>query len=595
LNILTINQQRYNISPKLLLLQNGESPVAPAISSYNVEKTVDALKTLGFDFTENRIQGKEIVRSEIDSYGTIHIKPSWIILDDIDTYNGISTIKLKDDRFLEKVIRPWYKNPEMNIIRIHEWSRFNTRLTKTYSYLPEALNRVINKIHGKAVSLNQHRYAKCIMFDIDNHEYKDMSHGRSEADRTLNHLYETLGYAEEAFIEQSVTGGYHVAFLTDDVVNDEDTKLFVKEFNLRFNADLEVRLTTKIFRLPNHFTYTTGYTRIEDGKIIFIPFTDNINSWKKKVLTSKDRLIYSMFFVKAPELEVKTTTKTYRRARTYTENVLMTAGNRDKAMWKTACSMMRAGYTIDDYYMKLCESNISSVDWTAWDASKRLSEATRFWNNASKYVDRPDTSAATPSSFISSKNLLPKEVLKLTNNPILTSFLNKDAASPYLKIRDRSFVDTKNMIEEMIGKAIYEEINPRIAIVGSAATKYNLEQGYQFSRKFIDMAGTFHNMQSSARRIANHLMAFSGIFNMYEWNGKTGRYASTGNLAFCRQWIPAHAVDIVTSFIKFATSIIKMYSSTIILRTPTHGNYMCAFCNLEVTFPINQIAYPPPD
>jgi len=182
------------------------------------------------------------------------------------------------------------------------------------------------------------------------------------------------------------------------------------------------------------------------------------------------------------------------------------------------------------------------------------------------------------------------------------SYFNADSDSPYMKVRDRSALDTKHMLEEILGKTKYEDSNPRIAILGSPEYRFHLEQGYQFPRNFIDLTGKTYNMGSSCRKLANYILNNTGLFSLYNWDGKSGRYASTGNITFCRQFVSTNInISIIASFLAIANAIINAHSTPgeyNKINTTNHGYNMCEIyeeCNLEVKNQTDDLFRSPPD
>lgn len=577
---------RYVISGKLLAMAehcNYTPEKNPPVASYDVGLTLDALRRLGFDLSRERRQGYEAVIQDYECIpGKVLIAPMWLSYSPTDIYSGMTETRM-NGRLVRRVINPSYTNPKFSILRTHEWAGNRTKLSSRFNFLPDELNLQISRLNHKGVSLSRHRHSRCVMFDIDNHEYGNLERGREVCDITLSRLFSEFGNRREIFIERSFAGGYHVAFEFDSCIDNEDIGRFVSGFNTRYDLRIEACSGEKTFRLPGHFTYTPGITSILSGKVEFSPF-ERRNDWKPAVIQSVSVLPSSLIKKPSVRATIPKVLTYYRKAKDYIiPDLTLTPGNRDKVMWKLAVSMKSAGLSFTDYFAKLESSYAGSRDWRIWSGPMRQAEAMRCWNNARVQI-RPKWNG----EFISSTGLLPDRVKKLLSDPRVISYFNPDSDSRYMKVRQRSAKNTAIILSEILGKCIYEDNNPRKALVGSPDTRHHLEQGYQFPRVFLDRMSSHYRMDASCRRIADGIITLSKLFTPYKWNGLTGRYSS-GTAAFCRQWVTSCTTGIVDAFIALCMDILHIACNPL-----APGSLMCEV--LFRSYNIESIISPkPPD
>ena len=215
----------------------------------------------------------------------------------------------------------------------------------------------------------------------------------------------------------------------------------------------------------------------------------------------------------------------------------MTAGNRDRAMWKTALKMSSSGRSFDEYFMKLCSLQVSSRDWTSWDHSRREKEAIRVWDNAGRHIAGTGFTSFVPGdAFVSNLKYYDQYFNSVSSSYLRSmscAFINPYRESRYGKVRERGARDTFILIKEMIGKMIFDVLYPRTVTLNHRP--FDLLAGFQFPRNFIELAGKYHGFKSDPRKIAEAILN-TPDFIFSQVNSRYGKYSHREGISFCRQW-----------------------------------------------------------
>lgn len=574
------------------------------INNYDPQKTITVLKVLGFDISYNRKQAVEVIDISESTKQKYSIYPTWYSYTADEIEKGRATfIRGNGKEIITRFIGLHYQSEKIrNILAQHEYGSYNCRKSNKYPDLSDDLRLKINRYNKKGVGLNQSKYSKVIYFDIDNHDYDN--NGKTNADNTLQILYKHLGYPKEIFIERSFSGGYHVAFAVNDIVNDQDSLEFVKNFQDKYDCHLEVRTSEKIFRIPNHFTYTPGYTIFKDKKISFIPFKDK-EYYKDHILNIINNTDIVLDYKKISEFNKKKkkivkprSCNVFSRIRKSNPTVLpypLAAGCRNENTLKNALIAITQGMLFEEYFNKLDMCYTSSRDWGRWSYDRKRKEASRAYESAMGYISGK-SEKYKPKSFLSNIDYIPDNIKTILNNPLIISKFCIYRESNYLSIRDRNYRETSIMIQEVIGKILYDLHNPvniDDKLTGKELSEH-LSIGSSISYTFLEKLKNHYNMQGDIFKMFNHFVKYSGIIDQYIHDERGYRFATkNGDISYSRQFIVKDTLkdkrilidDVIDSLIKSLRSMVRLLDTTILKIKIYYNHGKNEYSMSEVLFP----------
>jgi hypothetical protein len=596
----------YNLLERYNLPDLDPQSIKQIRASYSYDK-LKALFILGFDFTKSRCQGTEyVLNTKAETSNTREISVNWAQYDMASIKQGRLVKYTKHGvEYLTSNINPIYisKKKGTNLIMEHELCRFtNRRKGERYTGIVEDyVSRNINRFSNKGVALSQYKYSKAVCFDIDSHDIDHIEKSKEIADLTLECLFYKLDNHEEAFIERSVWGGYHVIFLTNDIVTDEMTSRFCKEFFLEFGLKIEARTTNKVFRLPCHFTYNAGYTKYMNGKRMFIPYDPvmqheiykdrvfdhdtrgvrmdiSLLHYKHDHIILKDKIDDRKYKIIYEEVKIPVYTRRYKNEGNSfnPDNFKIEEGKRAKNMFVLAMYYRRQGYNKEVYIDKLNENYTNSKDWGSWSYSRKMKEIDYAWENVLKpeYNEYKGYSFIFHDSneFISSSDKVPDKLKKLINHPLVLNALCDFKENQYEANKDKLRREIPIMLIEAIGKLLNDFDSPRrMRYDGedlTPAIRRRISAGIYFPQEFIYKMKSHYSLKCDTYNTFFKMVKDTGLFKQYKHNRAGYKIkAHQYDYGFCRQWYIGNSPYtrdseyVINLIYKHLTGIAKSYYS----------------------------------
>ena len=587
-----------------------------ATELFDLKEARDILVMLGFNLSANRVHGYEYVTLEYDSRLNKNIANlRWYTANNTEIENKYTYRVYKSgndykDKYLgfdDKEGRGLVGGNSS--IRQHYLSRFITRKCQSnyFGFIDNTnLSYNITRFHKKGIGLSAHPKSRCIVFDIDAH---DGDHER--AFETLLILLKLFNYKQEAYIERSIQGGFHVGWFVDKPVSDLQLREFCRIFKKVYNLNLEPRLTTKPFRIPYHCTYTPGYLAIinrggkydvsyhslgsQNNPFSFQQFhhivklhhvgaygnKDNSGFYEYRSQYIENQNLLESYRIEAfinkhnqSQHSVKKTILSPYKSRVGSNRefrnnkYLLSRGNRDYNMFRLSLICRSNGNTFNEYFDILKNSFTDSNDWQKWSDYKRFREALRVWENSEKHIKFTNVKI---NSFVSSISYIPENILYKLKSPIITSCIMNQLGIKYGSNKDRIEKAVPIILQEMVGKYFYELSNRRSydkSIVDpSLGEKICL--GVQYPDEFCDRLKEHYKFVNiDVRKIVNTILKSGIFFKQYKHNELGYSHSMNGKgVSYCRQWylkgddlLRDDSVVSIRNFLRIVAQLNKLYT-----------------------------------
>lgn len=320
------------------------------------------------------------------------------------------------------------------------------------------------------------------------------------------------------FERSKIGSGLHVYIKLKNLHNKEIIKESLKKIlESIFPVTVEYRTKNKALRLP--FSYDYEFVNIDSLKKetkIKRKLTLILERYQKEVLTSNEKLTDILNSLiphegywdqeDLPKMNIFKRNVLPKNVKKFIEKKFeITKGNRiggEGIIWDVAFYSLRVGYSLDKFIDLVNTSNISSKDLTKWNDEKKRKELSLIYNfakskfnpNFKDYTHYITCDSQPSEYFISNLSLLSdvqKNNINYTIDNLYYEKVNRDGDSKWLKIM---IEDCKIIFPELIGKILFEEMNPR-EINKETRRKYrltnqkmkDLKVGYQFSKNYLSL------------------------------------------------------------------------------------------------------------